>query len=103
MDEAAFEHIAGSLRERALSASRALGLNEMDADDVAQDTLLKLWSMRQDLGRYRSLPALSTVVARHLRRNRRPHRHQRNLGTSAHIEGPQNTARRIQTQNEVTH
>lgn len=46
-------------------AWRHLG-NEDEADDVAQDTLLKLWCMRDRLGQYRSVKALAIVIARRL-------------------------------------
>ena len=38
----------------------------MEADDVAQDVLLKLWLMRDEMRRYRSAEALVTVMARNL-------------------------------------
>lgn len=35
-----------------------------EAEDVAQDTLLKLWSMRQNLDSYNSLRSLAIVITR---------------------------------------
>ena len=35
-----------------------------EAEDVAQDTLLKLWSMRESLDSYNSLRSLSMVITR---------------------------------------
>lgn len=35
-----------------------------EAEDVAQDTLLKLWSMRQNLDSYSSLRSLAMVITR---------------------------------------
>lgn len=66
MEETAFEHIASRLRHKAMTTARACGLDEMSADDAAQDTMLKLWAMRGNLDRYRSLDALTVVVTRHL-------------------------------------
>lgn len=41
-------------------------LAEEDAEDMAQDTMLRLWTMRDELKRYRSAEALAASVARHL-------------------------------------
>lgn len=44
-----FEHIAPALRRKSVEAARSCGLDIADAEDVAQDVLLKLWSLRDDL------------------------------------------------------
>lgn len=66
MEEKAFSEIAVRLRGKAVGTALACGLDAMQADDVAQDALLKLWNMRDQLGRYRSLEALTVVMTRHL-------------------------------------
>lgn len=71
MEEAAFEQIAPQLRDKAMSTARAYGLDEMTADDAAQETMLKLWNIRGNLDRYRSLEALTVVITRHLITDRR--------------------------------
>ena len=48
MNEKEFEHIAPQLRRRAIAAARSCGLDSDEAEDVAQDVLLKLWSLRED-------------------------------------------------------
>ena len=57
MDRSEFERMAPRLRERIVSM--VVGMSaEADsdmADDVAQDTLLKLWMMRDKLDKYRSI------------------------------------------------
>lgn len=67
MDRNEFESIAPSLREsivrmvvRLVPAGEASGL----ADDVAQDTLLRLWTRRDSIDSYRSIEALAMVMAR---------------------------------------
>ena len=66
MDRSEFERMAPRLRERIVSM--VVGMSaEADsdmADDVAQDTLLKLWMMRDKLDRYRSIDSLAFVIAR---------------------------------------
>lgn len=62
-----FETIAPPLRERIVAMVRKLSADADGdlADDVAQDTLLKLWTMRDRLESYRSVEALAMVIARH--------------------------------------
>lgn len=63
METSTFENLVPSLRGVALSVCASMGL---DGEDVAQDVLLKLWEMRADLSRIRSLPALVRVMARNM-------------------------------------
>lgn len=66
MDQATFETHATEARRSALSASRAMGVDPHSAEDIAQETLIRLWSMREDLERFKSMVALAGVVARRL-------------------------------------
>lgn len=66
MQQSDFERNAPHWRELAITTSRACGASAAEADDVAQDVLLKLWLMRHDMGRYRSTEALVSVMARNL-------------------------------------
>lgn len=66
MDRNEFETLAKRLRPRIIEmACRCLD-NQDDADDIAQDTLLKLWSMKHRLEEYNSIDALAIVIGRHL-------------------------------------
>lgn len=66
MNRSEFERMAPRLRERIVGM--VVGMSaEADtdmADDVAQDTLLKLWTMRDKLEQYRSVDSLAFVIAR---------------------------------------
>lgn len=42
MKDKEFEHIAPVLRRRSVATARSLGLDADDAEDVAQDALLKM-------------------------------------------------------------
>ena len=66
MQQSDFEHNAPRWRELAIATSMSFGANSMEADDVAQDALLKLWLMRRELSRYRSTDALVAVMAKNL-------------------------------------
>ena len=65
MDSKEFETIAPLLRAKSLQVSRKMGLAADDADDVAQDVLLKLWQMRSELGASHPPEALVVVATRH--------------------------------------
>ena len=66
MEESEFEHIAAGIRNKVIGTSRNLGLAPSDAEDVAQEVMLKLWSMHSTLEQYRSLDALAVVIAKRL-------------------------------------
>ncbi len=75
MEDSAFEQIAVRLRRRAMASAARCGLSEADAEDIAQDVMLRLWQMRADLDRFSSPDALAALIARRqvinvMRRNR---------------------------------
>ena len=69
MDRSAFEQQARSWRKKALQVSRSCGAGKDEAEDIAQDVMLRLWQMHDELDRYRSVEALVTLMAKHLLRN----------------------------------
>ena len=52
MEKSAFEHMARTWREKALSVSIHYGAGRDEAEDIAQDVMLRLWQMHQELERY---------------------------------------------------
>ena len=66
MTQEEFEHQAAGLRRKAMATGRSHGLGDADADDVAQDTLMRLWQMRGSIADGAHAEALATVVARRL-------------------------------------
>lgn len=66
MDEKAFEQMAGTLRGRIVMSMRGLGLNADDADDAAQDVMLRLWQMRDELDEVRSVYAFAVTIAKRM-------------------------------------
>lgn len=66
MEESAFEQKARQWRQKAVSVSRSCGADEAEAEDVAQDVMLRLWQMRDELDRYRSVEALVVVMTKRM-------------------------------------
>ena len=75
MEQSEFERNATAWRTLAYDTGLAHGADPDEAEDVAQDTLLKLWALRDELDRYQSVTGLTRVIARNLtidlHRNRR--------------------------------
>jgi RNA polymerase sigma-70 factor (ECF subfamily) len=69
MDKSAFEQQARSWREKALSVSMSCGAGRDEAEDIAQDVMLRLWQMHDELERYRSVEAIVSLMAKHQLRN----------------------------------
>ena len=69
MEKSVFEQKARSWREKALSVSQSYGAGKDEAEDIAQDVMLRLWQMHDELEQYRSTEAVVTLIARHLLRN----------------------------------
>ena len=70
MDKTAFEQQARTWRQKALSVSMSFGAGRDEAEDIAQDVMLRLWQMHDELERYRSVEAIVALMARQLLRNR---------------------------------
>lgn len=66
MNNFEFEILARKLRPTIKAKAIIILQNEDDAEDIAQDTLLKLWTMRDRLDNYKSIDALAHVIARNL-------------------------------------
>ena len=74
MKKSAFELQARTWREKALSISRNHGADKDEAEDIAQDVMLRLWQMHDELERFQSIEAIVTLMAKHLLRNRQRRR-----------------------------
>jgi RNA polymerase sigma factor (sigma-70 family) len=66
MEQNAFEQIACKLRQEVVSWCQHNGTGGDEAEDIAQEVMLKLWSMHSDLERYRSVDGLALLMAKHL-------------------------------------
>lgn len=69
MDKREFEILALSLRPKLVRTAMAVLHDNDAAQDVAQDVLLKLWTIRDGIDRYRSVEALGSVMAHRMALN----------------------------------
>ena len=76
MNRDAFEQQARTWRKKALCVSMSYGAGRDEAEDIAQDVMLRLWQMHNELERYDSVEGLTALMARHLllnhQRRRKP-------------------------------
>lgn len=66
MKEEAFAKLAPQLRSLAQKVSRGAGASKEEAEDIAQDAMLRLWQMHEELERFNSLEAVTARMARNL-------------------------------------
>ena len=69
MERIAFEQQARTWRQKALSVCISYGAGKDEAEDIAQDVMLRLWQMHDELEQYRSIEAIVSLMARHILRN----------------------------------
>ncbi len=69
MEEIEFEHIVAEMRPKLTAHCQryiqACSL-AIDAEDIVQETLMRLWKMRNNLLQYQSVEALAMTIARNL-------------------------------------
>lgn len=70
MEQNDFENEVRLIRPKLYLLAFRYVQNEEDAEDVTQDVLLKLWSIRQTLEEYRSVEALAMIITKHVCLNR---------------------------------
>lgn len=66
MEQKEFETLIRRIRPRLHQEAFRHLVNSDEAEDVTQETVLKLWAMRQELNRYRSVEALAIVMTRRI-------------------------------------
>ena len=71
MEQQEFEEWVRRMRQRLVAEARQRLGDADEAEDTVQDTVLKLWSMREQIGEYRSADGLAIVIVRRLSLNRR--------------------------------
>ena len=71
MEQKEFETEIRRIRKRLLHEAMRYLMDSEEAEDVTQETVLKLWSMRMDLEQYRSIEGLAIIMVRRMAINRR--------------------------------
>ena len=66
MNRERFEKFAKEYRPTAAEAARRIVRDNDAAEDITQEVFLKLWNIRESLGRYRSPQSLVAVMARNM-------------------------------------
>jgi RNA polymerase sigma-70 factor (ECF subfamily) len=91
------------LREKLMRISMKLVEERAEAEDVVQETFLRLWEIRHRLDDYNSVEALAVMVARNLTLDRL--RTRRTLHDACHLQhrdsGDRNPAERLEEQDAV--
>lgn len=64
MERSEFNILAASLRPLLVRRATAMLRDVEEADDVAQETLIKLWEIHTELDEMRSVQAMAAVIAR---------------------------------------
>ncbi|MBQ3606419.1 MAG: sigma-70 family RNA polymerase sigma factor [Muribaculaceae bacterium] len=66
MERLEFEHIAKIIRPKLKNKAFLILHDEAEAEDIVQDALLKLWTIRNRLDEYQSIEALAMVIMQRL-------------------------------------
>lgn len=63
MEQAEFEHIATRIRQRAISTALAFSANSDEAEDIAQEVILKLWTLHAEINSATHAEKLASCMA----------------------------------------
>ncbi|MDD7318485.1 MAG: sigma-70 family RNA polymerase sigma factor [Prevotella sp.] len=66
MEIKAYEKLAMGLRKRALQVGMSLGMGRAEAEDIAQEVMLRLWQMRNELDERGKTENLAAIMARNM-------------------------------------
>ncbi|GAB6982364.1 RNA polymerase sigma factor [Prevotella dentasini] len=90
MEENEFAQLAPVLRQTSLSVCFRMGASAEEAEDIAQDVMLRLWQLRGSLGRFHSLKAVTARMAHNMLLN--AHRRQRSIPLDKAMQKQQTAA-----------
>ncbi|MBO4606823.1 MAG: hypothetical protein J5682_02865, partial [Prevotella sp.] len=65
MTQEDFKYMANEMRSNAVSIAEKFGYSQYDAEDIAQDVMLRLWSLHEQMTNAAHLRACTTITARH--------------------------------------
>ena len=66
MTQEDFKYMANETRTKAVSVAEKFGYTQDDAEDIAQDVMLRLWSLHEQFTNTAHLKASAIITARHL-------------------------------------
>ena len=66
MTQEDFKYMANETRTKAVSVAEKFGYTQDDAEDIAQDVMLRLWSLHEQFTNTVHLKASAIITARHL-------------------------------------
>ena len=66
MTQEEFTHIASEMRRNAVSAAQKYGFAPDDAEDIAQDVMLKLWCLHEKISDMARLQASVAITTKHV-------------------------------------
>lgn len=66
MEQAEFEHIATRIRKKAVDMALAYSTDTDRAEDIAQEVMLKLWTLHKDIEGLTSAEKLAACIARNM-------------------------------------
>lgn len=75
MKQAEFEKIATRIRLKAVRTGRSMSMGDDEAEDIAQEVMLKLWTIRDDICNGLHAEKLAVCIARHRSIDNIRHRH----------------------------
>jgi RNA polymerase sigma-70 factor (ECF subfamily) len=105
MNKSAFEHHVRSWRMKAVEVCKSCGADSEEAEDIAQEVMLRLWQMHDVLEKYQSIEAIVTIAARHLLRDHQRLRTTETLNEATLISignSPQETLEMIEDEQWLT-
>jgi RNA polymerase sigma-70 factor (ECF subfamily) len=90
---------------KAVKVCRSCGADSEEAEDIAQEVMLRLWQMHDVLEKYQSIEAIVTIAARHLLRDHQRRRTTETLNEATLISignSPQQTLEMIEDEQWLT-
>lgn len=66
MTQKEFTHIANEMRQMSVSVAQRFGYGQEDAEDIAQDVMLKLWCLHEKIDNAARMKASVAITTKHL-------------------------------------
>ena len=66
MQEKAFRNVILPLKDKLFRVALRITLDRAEAEDVVQDTMIRLWNMRDEWSEIESIEALCTTICKNL-------------------------------------